>query len=107
MPVTAILSAVTEIRGCPDNIVHITDRCDNLVNKPLVLEEDHLYFAIRIVVLIPLAGFLVVFEQTAAPHSEVDLRGVGCTLSTQISFMGVLRMGVLRSRYRFARRRCG
>src|ERR1039458_4991441 len=73
VPVAAIVAAAAEICGGPQDVIHITDRGDNLVDQTLVLEEHNLVFAVGVLVLIPASGLLRVFQKPAAPHSKINL----------------------------------
>src|ERR1035437_3618549 len=75
VPVAAIVAAAAEICCGPNDVIHITDRGDNLVDQPPVLEEHNLVFAVGVLVLVPAPGLLVVFQDAAAPYGVVDLAG--------------------------------
>src|ERR1035437_3902084 len=73
VPVAAIVAAAAEICCGPNDVIHITDRGDDLVDQTLVLEEHNLVFAVGVLVLIPASGLLRVFQKPAAPHSKINL----------------------------------
>src|SRR5579872_1013114 len=73
VPVTSVVAASAEVGRNPENLVDVADRGGDLVDQALIFHHDHLSFAVRVLVILPALGLLVVFEDASAPYGVVDL----------------------------------
>src|SRR5215831_2846832 len=78
VPVAAVVAAVAKVSRHPQNAIDVADRRGDLVDQSLVLEQNDLGLAVRIVVVLPAFALDVVFEHATTPYGVVDLVWTNC-----------------------------
>src|SRR5271157_4089653 len=72
VPVAAVVAAGSEVSRNPQDFVYIADRCGDLVNQALIFHDYEFSLAVGIVVILPVLGLNVVFEDAASPDCVID-----------------------------------